>query len=303
MRRVEHLLLDAPLAPGTPGVASQVDVLGTAHLPDRESPGGAVAGDLAFLFFNAGHVPREGHAGTIARVADQLAASGFPAYRFDLPGLGDSPGEIPAGLEEFFFSVHDGAFAPAALQIARAVIKRSACSRLVLGGLCGGAATALFVAEEAPELVAGLVALEPEFVRPGGVAPQELRGKLSNRASWLRLLTGHSQYSERLRFVSRLVLPLAGRWLLPAEANRALVWSYRALVRRGVPCLIMLAEGKPRELFYDQLNKLLFRGKPGAQVTEIPILNTNHIFTSGGAAERIVQEVGEWAERSFARRA
>ena len=299
MRRVEHLLLDLPAIEGKPSSSRRLDVLGTAHLPPKGSAATKSSADLAFLFFNAGHVPREGHAGTIARVADRLAASGFPAYRFDLPGLGDSPGEIPAGLEDFFFSVHDGVFGPAALQIARAVVPRSGCSRLVLGGLCGGAATALLVADEAPEIVAGLVALEPEFVRPGGVTPQDVKGKLTNRGSWLRMLTGHSQYSDRLRFVSAVILPLVGRWLLPAEANRVLVRSYRALVRRRIPCLIMLAEGKPRELFYDQLNKLLFRGKPGRHVSSIPIPNTNHIFTSGGAAERIVREVGDWAERSF----
>jgi pimeloyl-ACP methyl ester carboxylesterase len=296
MRRVEHLRMELP---GPSGALEVTDVLGTVHLPTR---GLAVDTDLGFLFFNAGHVPREGHAGTITRVADRLASLGFPVYRFDLPGLGDSPGEIPAGLEDFFQAVHDGIFTPAALQITRQVIERSGCARLVLGGLCGGAATALFVAGEEPEIIAGLIALEPEFLRPGGVDPQDLKAKLTSRASWLRMLTGHSRYSDRFRLLSGLILPFVGRWLLPAEANRTLIDSLRGILRRRVPVLVMLAEGKPRELFYDQLSKLLLRGRSGAHVTQIAIPNTNHIFTSGGAADRIVREVGDWADRVFVKR-
>ena len=239
MRRIERVRADG------------IDLVGTLHEPVQ------TVGDVGFLFLNAGHVPREGHAGVMARVADRLADLGFPAWRFDLPGLGDSPGGVPVRLEDFFQRVHDGMFVEPATTLVRRLASPGGVRRIVLGGLCGGAATGIFVADREPGAVAGLVALEAEFSRPGEEDPRSLWGKLASRGSWLRLLTGHSRMSSP--FLVRAGRHVLGPWLLPPLTNRKLVSCYQAVVARGIPVLVMMAAGKRRDLFIDQVDRVLFQ--------------------------------------------
>jgi hypothetical protein len=98
------------------------------------------------------------------------------------------------------------------------------------------------------------------------------------------------------------MLALAGPRLLPPETNQRLVSIWKGLVRRNQPILVVLAEGKPRAFFYDQLARTLFRGRPTPSVTVLLLPNTNHIFTSGQASDRIVDEVCAWTARTFGSR-
>jgi len=277
--------------------AGDFDMVGTVHEPDEGR--GNNDGGIGFLFLNAGHMPREGHAGMIAGAADDLCDSGFTVFRFDLPGLGDSPGSLPEQLESFFRLVHAGVHTEAALALARELLRRKGLSKLVMGGLCGGAATALFVADRAPEITAGLIALEAEFLLPGGEDPATLGRKVLSRASWLRLLTGHSRYRIGRILPRRTLLRLFGKGLLPPETNIELVRIWKELADSGTPILVMMAAGRIRESFYDQMNQVLFRGKPCKNVTDISITNTNHIFTSGNAPDRIKDEIRGWGLIQF----
>jgi pimeloyl-ACP methyl ester carboxylesterase len=276
--------------------AGGFDLVGTRHDP----PAGVVPHpDVGVLFFNAGHMPREGHAGIIARMADRAAAQGLVTWRFDLPGLGDSPGDLPVALNDFFLAVHDGVHREAAVELILALTGPDGPGRLVLGGLCGGAATALMAALKEPDRVAGLVALEAEFLRPSAVDAKTLGQKLLSKASWLRLLTGYSRYSGRVRLPARMLLRMLGSRLLPRDTNRQLVKAWRRLVASEVPVFVAMASGGRREAFYKQLNLLLLNGQGGSSVTNLSIAGTNHILASGDGPDRLVSGIEAWVRAAF----
>lgn len=135
-------------------------LVGTRHVA-AELPGGPVK--LGILFVNFGYVPRDGHGGLAAHLCDAVATRGVVAYRFDLPGLGESPGPLPAHTLEFFDLVTSGGFAKITAKLVRTLCERDGLDGLVIGGLCGGAVTAIFAADMEPERVAGLLLLEPEM--------------------------------------------------------------------------------------------------------------------------------------------
>jgi pimeloyl-ACP methyl ester carboxylesterase len=274
------------------------EFVGTWHLPVR--PGGVAPRDreLAFLFFNAGHLPRDGHAGITVHAAELLAEMGHHALRFDLPGLGDSPGELPEKTDELFQMIHDGWYADPAVALTRELRRRHGFSQLVVGGLCGAAGTALLVAEREPDAVAGVVAIEMELFYPYPEPQLSPFQSLTSRAAWLRLLSGHSRYSHLLGPFGLPLLGALGHRVLPAFADRPLCLSYRSAVSRGLPVLVIAAEGKRRATFYDQVHKALVGGRP-ANLTSLLLPGTNHILTTGGAQQLALQHVSDWAMRNF----
>ena len=275
------------------------EFVGTWHFPMHAGPGQA---DLAFLFFNAGHLPRDGHAGITTRAAEVLAQMGHHALRFDLPGLGDSPGQLPDKTDDLFQMIHDGWFVESALALAGELRRRFEFRRLVLGGLCGAAGTSLLMAEREPDWVAGIIAIEIEFFYPVPELPLTPMQSLFSRAAWLRLLSGHSRYSHTIGSLGGPVLSAVGPLLLPSFADRPLCHAFRAAVRRGIPMLVLAAEGKRRATFYDQIKKALIRGNP-PHLTDHMLAGTNHILTTGGAQAVALQHMQAWAVRHFPLRA
>ncbi len=84
---------------------------GTCHEP----PGASRApepGRTGVFFGNAGWLPRSGRGDLYAHLADALAREGYWAFRFDMPGLGDSDGEAPAEPSELFNLFQAGGHGP-----------------------------------------------------------------------------------------------------------------------------------------------------------------------------------------------
>ena len=93
---------------------------GTFHPPAVLSaimrPGGAGQGRTAILFLNSLALPRAATGDSAVYWADAFAKRGYPAFRFDLPGLGDSGGETSTGLLDF---INAGGYAPSATALAK----------------------------------------------------------------------------------------------------------------------------------------------------------------------------------------
>ena len=130
---------------------------GTSHI-------GPAAGDVGILFINSGTLPRSSRGDLYAHLADALAERGFKSFRFDLPGLGDSQGEVPGEFVEFYEVVQEGAYADCIAALARDMRKRYGLKAIVLAGICGGAQTSVFAAaKNKGEGVAGLILLDMPF--------------------------------------------------------------------------------------------------------------------------------------------
>jgi pimeloyl-ACP methyl ester carboxylesterase len=277
--------------------------VGTRHVPP------VPCSRMGVLLLNAGFAPRDGHGGLSAHAADALAARGIRAYRFDLPRLGDSPGPLPARILDFFDLVASGGYTDATTELVRELCAREGIDRLVLGGLCGGAVTAIFVGARDSARICGLLLLEPEMYvieprsdaastrqrRPGAGGP--LTRHLFNYWGWMRLLANEGPRTQWIPFPRRTILAfLRERMDLPPVTNLPLVEAWRELVKDGRPTLVITAAAKMHEIFFDRINSAALRGIDTRSVQHVRLEHTNHIFTTGGAIAAVLSHVLPWVE-------
>ncbi|WP_163997500.1 alpha/beta fold hydrolase [Pyxidicoccus caerfyrddinensis] len=303
----------------------QLDVKGHRLWGTYHPAAAAKPGRVGFLFLNPGHVPRSGHGGLSARAADRLAAQGFPCFRVDLPGLGDSDGPLPDTTAELYQLVCGGGFVEVAEAIHAELLKRHGLDGLVMGGLCGAATTSLYLADRAPEGVAGVFLFEPEFylseqeaANADGETPLEdaekrtwrsrlplrrVTSKVFSYWGWMRMLTRENEYARLFRYVPfprQLLLDWLMDWgRLPAVANVPLVRAWQRVVQRGVPVLVITAEGKLRDVFFDRIHRAAFSDLKVAMLERLRLRGTNHIFTTGGAIDACIGHLSRWAGEHF----
>lgn len=119
-------------------------------------------------------------------LARRLAAQGYPVFRFDYRGMGDSPGEL--GL---FESVE-----PDVGSAVDAFMKTvPAMRRVVLWGLCDGASAALLYCQKSADArIAGLFLMNPWIRTAASQAKTQVRhyywDRLKQRQFWVKLFSG-----------------------------------------------------------------------------------------------------------------
>lgn len=299
-------------------VIRRIDVLdlpagrcvGTVH-----DPPGAKA-RVGLLWVNFGYVPRDGHGGLAAQASDAMARRGVTCFRYDLPGLGDAPGPLPATTHQFFPVVTSGQFTQVTAQLVQRLCAREQLEGLAIAGLCGGAVNAIFTADAEPKLVRGVVLLEPEMYltepkKEDGAAPKrvrrrdqlraklpkvlahelplerqldKLRDKLFSYWGWLRLLTLENRYGRYVPLPRKQILDFVlSRSALPAVTNVPLASAWSRWVGDHRPALIITAKAKLREVFFDRINATVLAGMQRENYVHIRVPGTNHIFTTGGA--------------------
>jgi len=125
------------------------DMLGIVSLPPASAP----IQSTGVVIVVGGAQYRAGSHRQFVQLARFLAEAGFPLLRFDLPGMGDSPGNLPS-------------FEATAPHIAAAISgfqqRHPVVQRVVLWGLCDGAsASLLYVDATHDPRIAGLALLNP----------------------------------------------------------------------------------------------------------------------------------------------
>jgi exosortase A-associated hydrolase 1 len=158
------------------------------------------AGSTGLLFVTGGTQTRIGSHRMYERLAGALAESGWPCFRFDRRGVGDSEGEDP----DFRESGPELAAAAAAFRREQPQIKR------MLGfGLCDGASTLALHGQVAG--LDGYVLVNPWFVEAEAGEPavaairSRYKDQLLSLEGWKRLLSGSISYRKVLKGLGKIV--------------------------------------------------------------------------------------------------
>jgi exosortase A-associated hydrolase 1 len=187
-------------------------------------------GGTGFLMVTGGSQTRIGSHRLYERVAKALSGRGFPCFRFDRRGVGDSGGEDPG-------------YRGSALDLGAAVeafrAERPGLERIVGIGLCDGAtALALYGAESG---LGGVVMINPWLVEteadvpPPAAIRRHYREQLLSLNGWKRLLGGSVSYRNLLKGITKAAKPIEGSELAADVAH--------ALRRSSVPASLVLATG------------------------------------------------------------
>ena len=175
-------------------------------------------GRTGVLIVTGGTQTRIGSHRLFERLAAELARSGYPCFRFDRRGVGDSEGEDPG----FAASGDDLEAAASAF--------RAECPGLdgIVGfGLCDGATALCLFGGRAR--VDSLVLANPWFVEAESGAPpaaaikQHYRQQLMSLSGWKRLLGGSVSYKKLWNGIMKVAAPppatLAGEVAASLEAT------------------------------------------------------------------------------------
>ncbi len=144
------------------------------------------ASELGVVIVVGGPQTRVGSHRQFVLLARRLAAAGYPTWRFDYRGMGDSTGEQ----RSFEAIVPDIAAAVDGLQAACPSVKR-----IVLWGLCDAASAALLYCDVAQDArIAGLCLLNPWVRSEATLAKTQVKHyygqRLLQKEFWIKLVSG-----------------------------------------------------------------------------------------------------------------
>lgn len=250
-----------------------------------EPVGGATAGAVWTIFFNAGGVRRSGPNRMWTRAARALAEGGRPSLRFDVRDVGDSDGanEPHADLEAMYSqaSVDDGL-------LACDTVQGWGAGAIDVVGLCSGAFLGAQVALRRPVrralLFNGLALVWNDDARAFGVTAQIGRSLLDTRR-WQRLLTGRINARHVARaLVDKARLAVAdavarARGRAPEDEVHVLLRAVRA---RGTDIQLVASEGDPSIAY-------LHRHVPEGERPRLTILpGVDHTLRPAWAHDRVL---------------
>ena len=160
----------------------------------------SAAGDTGLLIVTGGTQTRVGSHRMFERLALALAGEGWPCFRFDRRGVGDSEGENA----DFKGSGPDLAAAAAAFRREQPQIVR------LLGfGLCDGASALALHGRTAG--LDGYILVNPWFVeaeageRPPAAIKSHYKAQLLSLSGWKRLLSGSISYKKLFKGLRKIV--------------------------------------------------------------------------------------------------
>lgn len=205
-------------------------------------PPGTPAHDVAVLIVNSGIIHRAGINRLHVRLARMLAASGYPCFRYDLPGIGDSEA---AGAGDAI----EQSNVTATMAAMHALRASDVAERFVIVGLCSGANHGFHAACTDPRIVGGVL-IDPtvmfstfrhrvnQFLRliRRGVRP----------IVWWRLVTGRYRVVEEIRHGSTRVTDPGAPTLLDPSRDRV-AWlasrnAFQLLTDRNVRLLLIITQ-------------------------------------------------------------
>jgi alpha-beta hydrolase superfamily lysophospholipase len=284
---------------------------GTYHRPPDEkpvcSPASNEEGRMGILFVTL-VLPRAANADAAVYWADLLARYGYHTFRCDLPGMGDSDGDLTK--VDLQTRVDSGACGPVVCDIVNQLAERFNLGGMVVVGNCSGAVTALFASAGSPR-IRGLILLDPYFFVQ---QENEIERKL---VSWqsriIKKLVGNRPtqpklYDARIKFLIgcrnvyrrlRHVRPPAPQSKLPGNANLALIRCWTQFTSNGFPMLVLRSPGSlPKAGEFDYigyLEQLSDRNRLSTKLIE----GATHAFAERQSKAEVWKHTKEWLSAYF----
>jgi uncharacterized protein len=308
-----------------PNKAGQT-LFGTLHRPSRTDKPQPDASRPVIVLLSPGVKMRVGPGRLYVPLTDMLCDEGFSVLRFDFYGLGDSEGELAEKLlPDVYNHIEVGRYVDDTLAAMNWLRTAHGVQRFVLGGLCGGAITALLAAERDPG-VEGLlslgmtVTLASNAATPGKYMTavqlnkrrQQYIRKLLSPAAWFRLLTFRSDYSVIWHSMMRKFLKKSPPQAAPAaaeqpteqrgNANPMFPPAYFKFLGRGGKAF-MLFSGKDRlQSEYEEKFALPFAARLApfeAQIDKHIVADANHVLALHEWQREMVDASRAWTRKYF----
>ena len=187
-------------------------------------------GDTGLLIVSGGNEPRMGAHRGQAMLAARIAARGYPVFRFDRRGVGDSEGT-------------NGGWESSGPDIAAAVAafaQSAGCARILGFGNCDAAA-ALAMFGQAAGLDGVLLSNpwlsdEPDPLPPAAAIRRHYARKLADPAEWLRLARGAVDLAKLRQGLTKIAAP-------PAPLDETAAPLLGAIAGWGTDAAIVIARG------------------------------------------------------------
>jgi len=270
---------------------------GTCHLPAKGLVGSNRIGILLLAGFP---MPRAAHGDAAVCWATSFAEFGYPSFRVDLPGVGDSDGDVPAELLKY---ISAGGYERVAAELAEQIVARHKLAGVVILGQCSGAITAMFAAAISAKC-RGLILLDPPFHLPPAVRPTVKLAlfRWSTRSRIGGLLSNGYDHLKKLRMQVRMQ---AGKNAPPENANFPLLKRWKHLASAGMPVLLLTApepkatDTKPRAGKFDYLQYILDLAGSRSRVEARVVAGANHTFSNPLGKAAVREQVADWMATFF----
>jgi pimeloyl-ACP methyl ester carboxylesterase len=288
----------------------QIDGLclrGTSHEPPGAS---SEPGRTGVLFGNSAWLPRSGRGDLYAHLSDALAREGYWAFRIDMPGLGDSDGDLPAEPVDFLHMLQIGRYGPVFGSIAAELKKRYGLENVIMGGHCASATSAVYAALlDNGGVVSGLMLLELGFytvplsavsIPAPGRPSSPLHNSFARARLAARRLVLNAPGRHVLRALYRRSLRVSQRLLkmeLPVNSNTKLIEAWGRVMARKVPTLLIKAHHHAVRPAFDFEAYLKMAQQPC--ITAVAIEGTTHSLLEGNGGEAVQRHCGEWLREHF----
>lgn len=297
-------------------------LFGTLHRP------ATTGADLpCVVLLSPGVKMRVGPGRLYVPLTQMLNSMGYTVLRFDFFGLGDSEGELQETmLADVYNNIEVGRYVDDSLAALDWLRGAQGFKQFVLGGLCGGAITALLAARREPSVVGLLslgmtVTLASNAATPGKyLTTKQLDGKRSmyfrnllKPSSLWRFVTFRSDYSTIWHSMKRLVVkpkavpkaaPAASE--LPPEqrgnANPLFPPAYFEFLQRGGKVLMVFSEKDRLWSEYEEKFEQPFaeRLKPlSGQIEKHRIAQANHVMSFSPWQREMLDTARSWLNRTW----
>jgi len=234
---------------------------------------------VGILFVNSMSPTRAANGDAAVYLADSFAERGYPSFRIDLPGFGDSDGDPAPDLHSFVNLGGYGAITSAKIG---QLVARFNLTGVIIVGQCAGAVSAIHAAAASKECK-GLVLMGPYFHLPQGKTPAKPREQVNPWYAtgrfgkiWVSASTLHKKI--------RSFLPKNSP---PQNANFALLRLWKQVASKGLPILVLSVPD---------------RKASGVKGKAVEFDYLKYARELAGRKSRVVAKVADGANQSFSNR-